>query len=85
MEDQKKRRMKVTESEFNPREYMRKYNRENIYKIGYNAQRSTQTRERIVAAAALYGISPAEYMRRTIERQLSADGYPAPAAEEVKT
>lgn len=76
---EKKKRMRVTESPFDQAEYIRNYNRENVYKIGYNAQRSTRTRERIAAAAALHGVTPAEYMRRTIEKQLTADGYPAPA------
>lgn len=72
-------RMKVTEnSEERHSEYMKQYLKDNIYKIGYSAQRSTRTRERIAAAAALRGVTPAEYMRAIIEKQLTEDGYPAP-------
>ena len=76
---ERKKRMRVTEKgELTQREYIKQYQRDNIYKIGYSAQRSTRTRERIAAAAALRGVTPAEYMRTIIEKQLTEDGYPAP-------
>ena len=78
-EQEKKARGKYTD--FNKLEYDKQYQKENVYKIGYNAQRSTKTKERIEAAASAVGIKPSQYIRNAVESKLTADGYPAPSEE----
>lgn len=83
-EQEKKTRGRYTD--FNKLEYDKQYQKDNVYKIGYNAQRSTKTKERIEAAASAAGIKPAQYIRNAVESKLTADGYPAPTgtADEKK-
>lgn len=81
-ETEKKARGKYTD--FNKIEYDKQYQKDNVYKIGYNAQRSTKTKERIEAAASAAGIKPAQYIREAVETRLTLDGYPAPTQEDQK-
>jgi len=71
----KKTRMHVVEG--NKKEWDKvQYDR-----IGIATKKENKTRERVNAAAAKKEISAQQYMNNAIEKQLTEDGFPAPAQE----
>ncbi|GEM_PF-6926061 len=77
-EKEKKTRMHVIEG--NKKEWDKvQYDR-----IGIATKKENKTRDRVNAAAAKKEISAQQYMISAIEKQLTLDGYPAPASEDQK-
>lgn len=78
-EQEKKTRGKYTD--FNKTEYDKDYRKKNTETISIQAQRKERFLERLDEASKKAGINRTKYARAAIEKQLTADGYPAPSEE----
>ena len=78
-EQEKKTRGKYTD--FNKTVYDKDYRKNNTESISIQAQKKDKLLERLEAAAKQQQTNRTKYARAAIEKQLAADGYPAPSEE----